>query len=245
MTNCPSCGSETIPDANFCGRCGVKLKLVAAPPVAACRCGAGPESIDAAGFCNECGVRQIDADPRDHEEQVVDVDFAGVTDRGRRHTPPTRTRSRSREGPSPSGRVRLAVVCDGVSTSSAAAQASAAAVAAFRDAALAARRARRRTCRERAGQAADAAQRAVLAVPYPSDAARSGGDALGGARSRPARRPRLGGGQPRLSLRRCAVATDARRFLVQRHRRQAARLRLNRRSAQICPCDRQFTRRTD
>ena len=56
MPNCLSCGSETVPDANFCGRCGVKLKAVAA-----CRCGAGPESIDAAGFCEECGVRQIDA----------------------------------------------------------------------------------------------------------------------------------------------------------------------------------------
>ena len=34
MPNCLSCGSETVPNANFCGRCGVKLKVVAEAPVA-------------------------------------------------------------------------------------------------------------------------------------------------------------------------------------------------------------------
>ena len=169
MQNCPSCAAETIPDANFCGRCGAKLKLVSAAPSAACRCGAGPESIDAAGFCNECGVRQIDADPYDHEEQIVDADFAGVTDRGRRHIA-NEDAIAIAEGPSPSGLVRLAVVSDGVSSSSSAAQASNAAVAAFRDTALAAL-ARGDELAATARQAADAAQKAVLAIPYPGDAA--------------------------------------------------------------------------
>ena len=88
MQSCPSCAAETIPDANFCGRCGARLKrvalAVALASIAACRCGAGPESIDAAGFCNECGMRQTD-DGRDHEEQVIDRDFAAVTDRGLAH----------------------------------------------------------------------------------------------------------------------------------------------------------------
>jgi serine/threonine protein phosphatase PrpC len=167
MQTCPSCAAETIPDANFCGRCGAKLKLVAAAPVAACRCGAGPESIDAAGFCNECGVRQIDADPRDHEEHVVDADFGGVTDRGRRHAT-NEDAIAITERSSPSGPVRLLVVCDGVSTSSAAGQASAAAVGAFRDTALAAL-ARGDDLADAAKKAANAAQRAVVAVPYPSD----------------------------------------------------------------------------
>jgi PPM family protein phosphatase len=166
MQNCPSCAAETIPDANFCGHCGTKLKLVS---VAACRCGAGPESIDAAGFCNECGVRQIEVDPRDHEEQVVDADFAGVTDRGRHHMANEDAIAIAEE-PGPSGLVRLAVVSDGVSSSTSAAQASDAAVAAFRDMALVAL-ARGAELAATARQAVNAAQRAVLAIPYPSDAA--------------------------------------------------------------------------
>src|ERR1700677_3095929 len=136
MPNCPSCGSETVPDANFCGRCGAKLNAVAEAPIAACRCGAGPQSIDAAGFCEECGVRQIDAAPEDHEEQAIDANFAGVTDRGRRH-PVNEDAIGIAEAASPSGLVRLLIVCDGVSTASEAARASAAAVEAFAKAALA------------------------------------------------------------------------------------------------------------
>src|ERR1700677_2960818 len=153
MPNCLSCGSETVPDANFCGRCGVKLKPVAEAPIVACRCGAGPESIDAAGFCEECGVRQIDAAPEDHAEQAIDANFAGVTDRGRRH-PVNEDAIGIADAPSPSGLVRLLIVCDGVSTSSEAARASAA--AAGDDLAAIARR------------AADAAQEAVLSIPYAS-----------------------------------------------------------------------------
>lgn len=218
MLTCPSCAAETIPDANFCGRCGTKLKLVAAPAVAACRCGAGPELIDAAGFCNECGVRQIDAHPRDHEEQVVDLDFAGVTDRGRHHIA-NEDAIAIAEGPSPSGRVRLAVVSDGVSSSSSAAQASHAAVAAFRDAALAAL-ARGDELAASVGQAADAAQRAVLAVPYPSDAAAPAATLLA-ALVRGERAVLAWAGDSRAYLLGDAPSQLTRDdFLVQRHRRQ-------------------------
>jgi serine/threonine protein phosphatase PrpC len=164
MPNCLSCGSETVPDANFCGRCGVKLKPIAEAPVAACRCGAGPESIDAAGFCEECGVRQIDAAPEDHEEQEIDVNFAGVTDRGRRH-PINEDAIGIAEAASPSGLVRLLVVCDGVSTASEAARASAAAVEAFTKTALVAAAAGDDLAAI-ARRAADAAQDAVLSIPY-------------------------------------------------------------------------------
>jgi PPM family protein phosphatase len=166
MPNCPSCGSETVQDANFCGRCGVRLRAVAEAPVAACRCGAGPESIDAAGFCEECGVRQIDAAPGDHEEKAIDANFAGVTDRGRHHAV-NEDAIGIAEGSSPSGVVRLAIVCDGVSTSSAAARASAAAVEAFTKAALAAV-ASGDDFGEAARRAATAAQDAVLTIPYAS-----------------------------------------------------------------------------
>jgi PPM family protein phosphatase len=167
MQNCPSCAAETIPDANFCGRCGAKLKLIAPASTVACRCGAGPDSIDAAGFCDECGIRQTDTDPRDHEEQVIDADFAAVTDRGRRHTT-NEDAIAIAEGSSPSGPVRLLVVSDGVSSSSAAEQASTVAVAAFRDVALAAL-ARGDELGSSARQAVDAAQQSVLAIPYPGD----------------------------------------------------------------------------
>lgn len=167
MQTCPSCAAETIPGANFCGRCGARLTFVAAS-VASCRCGAGPESIDAAGFCNECGIRQIDADPRDHVEQIVDADFAGVTDRGRHHTA-NEDAIAIAGGSSPLGPVRLLVVSDGVSSSTAAAEASGAAVAAFRDAGLAAL-ARGADLGASARQAVEAAQEAVLAIPYPRGA---------------------------------------------------------------------------
>jgi serine/threonine protein phosphatase PrpC len=166
MPNCLSCGSETVPDANFCGRCGVKLKPVAEAPIIACRCGAGPESIDAAGFCEECGVRQIDAAPEDHAEQAIGANFAGVTDRGRRH-PVNEDAIGIAEAPSPSGLVRLLIVCDGVSTSSEAARASAAAVEAFTQTALA-RAAAGDDLAAVARRAAGAAQNAVLSIPYAS-----------------------------------------------------------------------------
>ena len=166
MPNCPSCGSETVPEANFCGRCGVKLKAVAETPIAACRCGAGPESIDAAGFCEECGVRQIDAAPEDHAEQAIDANFAGVTDRGRRH-PVNEDAIGIAEAASPSGLVRLLIVCDGVSTSSEAARASAAAVEAFTKTALAGAAAGDDLAAV-ARRAAGAAQDAVLSIPYAS-----------------------------------------------------------------------------
>jgi PPM family protein phosphatase len=165
MSVCPSCQSETKPSANFCGKCGTKLKASTSTRVAACRCGAGPESIDAAGFCNECGVRVVDADARAHGERVIDAKFAGVTDKGRRH-PSNEDAIGIAEAPSPLGPVRLLIVCDGVSTSSAAAQASAAAVTAFRDTVFASLAADPDLSRA-ARLGADAAQAAVVAIPFP------------------------------------------------------------------------------
>jgi serine/threonine protein phosphatase PrpC len=166
MPNCPACASETIPDANFCGRCGAKLHALEAAPAVACRCGAGPEAIDAAGFCEECGIRQSAPEPGEHEEQAIDGDFAAVTDKGRRHAVNEDAIGLAR-GPSPAGPVSVLVVCDGVSTSTAADRASSAAVAAFKTAALAAV-GRGAELAAAAREAADAAQAAVVAIPFPS-----------------------------------------------------------------------------
>jgi serine/threonine protein phosphatase PrpC len=167
MPNCPACASETLPDANFCGRCGAKLTTAAAAPVVACRCGAGPEAIDAAGFCEECGVRQTAPEPGEHEEQAIDDDFAAVTDKGRRHAVNEDAIAIAR-GPSPAGPVSVLVVCDGVSSSTAADRASRAAVEAFTTTALAAV-ARGEELAAAARVAASAAQAAVVAIPYPSE----------------------------------------------------------------------------
>jgi PPM family protein phosphatase len=164
MPACPSCQSEAKPTANFCGKCGTRLKVPLTVPVMVCRCGAGPESIDAAGFCDECGVRVVDPDPGAHQEIVLDAGCGGVTDKGRRHASNEDAIGLA-EAQSPLGQVRVLIVCDGVSTSSAAAQASAAAVAAFREAALASLR-DEPDLSQAARLAADAAQRAVVAVPF-------------------------------------------------------------------------------
>jgi serine/threonine protein phosphatase PrpC len=166
MPNCPSCAAETVPEANFCGRCGTRL--TAASPEAKCRCGAGPEAIDAAGFCSECGVRQLDAEPGDHEEHIVDANFAAVTDRGRRHAI-NEDAVVITDAISTNGAARLIVICDGVSSSTGAAQASASAVQAFRTTAIAAL-ARGDELADIALKAAHAAQQAVAAVPHHDDA---------------------------------------------------------------------------
>lgn len=168
MPSCPCCAAETLPDANFCGRCGARLTAPAVSPAAMCRCGAGPEAIDAAGFCNECGVRQLDAEPGDHLEYIIDADFAAVTDRGRRHAV-NEDAVVIADASSADGTARLLVICDGVSSSTAAAQASAAAVQAFRTTAIEAL-ARGGDLAGAALQAARAAQHAVAAIPHPYDA---------------------------------------------------------------------------
>ena len=164
MFSCPSCHSEAKPTANFCGKCGTRLKAQQITLLAACRCGAISESIDATGFCNECGVRVVESDPSSHEEIAVDDGFGGVTDKGRRHAVNEDAIGLA-DAASALGPVRILIVCDGVSTSSAASRASSTAVAAFRESALESLRGGPDLDRA-ARLAVEAAQRTVVSIPY-------------------------------------------------------------------------------
>lgn len=153
---CPKCGVMAPEGAKFCEEDGTRLvpieiepkgsvvpvdpvvstTPVPSVPVAAvrCRCGAEASAIDAQGYCEECG-RFCGTRERDHIEVVFDARFAGVTDRGRRHTqneddmalarvvgdPSTSDPSTSDpsilEAVSPNNVAHIMVVCDGVSSS--------------------------------------------------------------------------------------------------------------------------------
>jgi len=132
---CLKCGATAPEGARFCEIDGTPLaQLAGESPTAAhlapagrpgCRCGAEASAIDEQGYCQECG-RFCGNQERDHIEVVIDASFAGVTDRGRRHSQNeddmalTSTSVLSAE----SGTAHILVVCDGVSSSQTPEQAS-------------------------------------------------------------------------------------------------------------------------
>jgi serine/threonine protein phosphatase PrpC len=162
MPNCPSCTASADEGDRFCGECGAALVPL---PMAmtGCTCGGAPVALDRDGFCDDCG-KKVSVDPHDHAELVLSKDFAGVTDRGRRHQN-NEDALLIAEAQSPLGPVQLLVVCDGVSSSSAADEASQVATAGFRDAALKAVETGA-PLRDAIAAGAAAAQAAVCAVPF-------------------------------------------------------------------------------
>jgi len=173
---CPSCGAPVAPGDAFCEACGNELPAAASPgvepagpatdPLASASAGAKPcvscgapadQIID--GYCNQCGMKQ--PAPRDHIEATPAVGVAAVTDRGRRHP---RNEDAFSVTVTPAGRV-LAVVCDGVSTSTDPDVASQAAVGAAL-APLADADEERWPLLRAHTRAYDEARKAVLAVPY-------------------------------------------------------------------------------
>lgn len=116
--SCPHCGQQVWPGDNFCEACSTELSPAltsgaSATPVTTCpNCTdsvVGPE-----GYCESCG-HKVPAG-NDHVELRLDL-VAGVTDRGLRHTRNEDAMALA-SAQSASGPVALAVVCDGVSTSS-------------------------------------------------------------------------------------------------------------------------------
>jgi serine/threonine protein phosphatase PrpC len=170
METCPSCRETVAADEYFCAGCGTPLRPDSSAKAAdaeECPCHGGEAAVDSDGFCEECG-RQTRAPVRaahDHEELVLSPDFGGVTDVGRKHrVNEDALLISARENRN--GRFLIVAVCDGVSTSSEADLASGAAVHALRDAANASLdRSEGMVAAIRKG--ANAAQEAVLAVPYP------------------------------------------------------------------------------
>lgn len=116
---CPNCGEPVWPDDNFCQACSTELAPAVTsgdstePASAQCpNCAAS--HITPEGYCESCGYKLPAGN--DHVELELDL-VAGVTDKGLRH-------SRNEDAmalattQSSTGPVALAVVCDGVSTSS-------------------------------------------------------------------------------------------------------------------------------
>ena len=116
---CPNCGEPVWPDDNFCEACSAELAPAltsgASSEPATRQCPTcGGSSVTPEGYCESCGYKLPASN--DHVELELDL-VAGVTDKGLRH-------SRNEDAmtlattQSPAGPVALAVVCDGVSTSS-------------------------------------------------------------------------------------------------------------------------------
>ena len=129
---CPKCVA-LIPDEDlFCESCGSRVQAEPEATMEAeaeCPCTTGVVELDEEGFCLLCG-RRVLRPAEDHIETELSVHFAGVSDRGlHHHANEDRFSIGEQEG------WRLAVVCDGVSSSPdadmAAAQASQAALAAM------------------------------------------------------------------------------------------------------------------
>jgi serine/threonine protein phosphatase PrpC len=129
------------------------------------RCGAPPADIDVDGYCTVCGLLQ--PGPRDHLE--LDLGWAaGVTDRGRQHPRNEDAFHLELAGPAADFGV-VAVVCDGVSSSVRAEDASESAAAAAATV-LAAVVGGAGSLADATVHAADAATRAVMALPWtPTD----------------------------------------------------------------------------
>ena len=164
--SCPSCGRSVHPDDNFCEACRAELAPAASTteksvPVAPCpSCpGAG---VTEDGYCESCGRRV--AVSRDHIELNLGT-LAGVSDRGLRHHQNEDAMAIAAVQDA-SGPVAVAVVCDGVSSSSQPAEASLQAVQAAMRVLLAAARTGADLLRA-STEAIGAAQKAVAALAGP------------------------------------------------------------------------------
>jgi serine/threonine protein phosphatase PrpC len=167
-TSCPSCGRAVSPEDNFCEACRAELSpavtsgyQVAGVAVAACPFDPGAK-VTPEGYCEACGRRVPSS--RDHTELNLGT-LAGVSDRGLRHhqneDAMALATAADEDGP-----VALAVVCDGVSSSSRPADASLQAAQAAMRVLLAAVRTGADVA-EASADAVSAAQKAVAGLKGP------------------------------------------------------------------------------
>lgn len=115
---CPKCGSAVWPADSFCESCGTELspaEVSTGAPTAKTTCQAcGSAQFTPDGYCESCGAKLPSG--RDHIELDLGL-IAGVTDRGLRHHRNEDAMALATAS-TPSGQAAVAVVCDGVSTSS-------------------------------------------------------------------------------------------------------------------------------
>jgi serine/threonine protein phosphatase PrpC len=116
---CPSCGATVWPDDNFCEVCRTELapaQFSGAEPGLSPRCPDCPDAgVTPEGYCESCGRKVPDGS--DHSELELDL-LAGITDRGLRHHRNEDAMALATTQAPGGEPVALAVVCDGVSTSS-------------------------------------------------------------------------------------------------------------------------------
>jgi PPM family protein phosphatase len=85
--NCPQCAKTVSPIDRFCEGCGVSLEPKSIEPQMgdSCqKCGAAADLIDVDRYCTGCGFRQVAIE---HNTILLATasNFAGASDRGRRH----------------------------------------------------------------------------------------------------------------------------------------------------------------
>lgn len=162
---CPRCAAEVSATDHFCENCGYPLSgALAAPAARTCHCLPGQGKPDEDGYCQVCGVRcvpETEAVGR-HVELSADQRLAVVSDIGRRH-PSNEDAGAVARGP---GDSVVLVVADGVSTAINSASASKAAVEAALSSLLSSPAEAAVTDAVRS--AVDAANQAVLALPFAS-----------------------------------------------------------------------------
>ncbi|AFY93842.1 PP2C family serine/threonine-protein phosphatase [Chamaesiphon minutus] len=85
--NCHQCGGTIALTDRFCEECGASLTTnpsLQSSDNGCQKCGAPPSKIDNDRYCIECGFRQV-AISNDRIELDFAANFAGASDRGRRH----------------------------------------------------------------------------------------------------------------------------------------------------------------
>ena len=167
-TSCPSCGRAVSQEDNFCEACRAELSpavtsgyQVAGVAAAACPFDPGAK-VTPEGYCESCGRRVPSS--RDHTELNLGT-LAGVSDRGLRHHQNEDAMALATAADE-DGAVALAVVCDGVSSSSRPADASLEAAQAAMRVLLAAVRTGAEVA-EASANAVSAAQKAVAGLKGP------------------------------------------------------------------------------
>jgi PPM family protein phosphatase len=122
---CPACGTSVAPTDHFCEACGQDLTgaapaasgnppkekryLTSAHPVTECP-GCGGTTFGAEGYCESCGQRRSAG--KDHTELDLGI-IAASTDKGHRHH-----RNEDAVAIGALADILVAIVCDGVSSSS-------------------------------------------------------------------------------------------------------------------------------
>ncbi len=166
---CGACEAPLLADDRYCEQCGTRVTVQpsgeprATGGCSACR--APAEEIGGDGYCSRCGIRQ--RTPQDRQEIDLVV-AAGVSDRGRVH----RRNEDALQLETVGENGVVAVVCDGISSALSADLAARSAADAAGGVLANALRSNSDALGDATANAIQAAQQAVLAVPWASHAGR-------------------------------------------------------------------------